>query len=173
MDRRKFLASMSIALGTALSSNAIAAIDFGIGFNRQYTPQLDKKLLSNIYIISDIILPETDTPSATQASAHLYVDYYLHHFMPKLQKDEFIDGLITLLPKDFALLEHGEQESVTQRLDDALKTKSESAVYKKLKQLIVIGYYTSEVGATQALNFDPVPGPYKEMKLKDVGKVWF
>ena len=30
-----------------------------------------------------------------------------------------------------------------------------------LKNLVVTGYFTSEVGAKQALIFDPVPGPYK------------
>ena len=33
--------------------------------------------------------------------------------------------------------------------------------FKALKQFICFGYYTSEVGATQELRYDPVPGGFK------------
>ena len=59
-----------------------------------------------------------------------------------------------------------------QTLDDQLHSDNENKTYKKLKELIVIGYYTSEIGGTQELKYDPVPGPYKEMKLNEVGGVW-
>ena len=35
-----------------------------------------------------------------------------------------------------------------------------SGFFSQIKSLTVLAYYTSEVGATQALIYDPVPGVY-------------
>ena len=46
--------------------------------------------------------------------------------------------------------------------------------FKFLKQLIVFGYYTSEVGATRELGFDPYPGGFRgSVPYASVGKAWF
>ena len=42
-----------------------------------------------------------------------------------------------------------------------------------LKEAVVFGYYTSQIGASQELGYSPVPGPYREVPFSDVGKVWY
>jgi hypothetical protein len=42
-----------------------------------------------------------------------------------------------------------------------------------VKELTLLGFFTSEPGATQVLQYDPVPGAYKGcVSLKEVGKAW-
>jgi hypothetical protein len=37
----------------------------------------------------------------------------------------------------------------------------------------MLGYFTSEVGATQVLRYDPVPGAYHGcIPFEEVGKTW-
>jgi hypothetical protein len=42
-----------------------------------------------------------------------------------------------------------------------------------LKELTTLGYFTSQPGATQALKYAAVPGPYKgDIPFSEVGKAW-
>lgn len=42
-----------------------------------------------------------------------------------------------------------------------------------LKDLVTVGYFTSEPGATKAVRYDPVPGAYRGcVPLKEIGRAW-
>jgi hypothetical protein len=48
-----------------------------------------------------------------------------------------------------------------------------SPFFFKLKQLTVLGYYTSEVGGTKELSYNPVPGSYEgDYDFDKVGHQW-
>ena len=48
-----------------------------------------------------------------------------------------------------------------------------SPFFFKLKLLTVLGYYTSEVGATSELAFNPAPGRYDgDVDFAKLGKQW-
>ncbi|WP_158638088.1 gluconate 2-dehydrogenase subunit 3 family protein [Shewanella donghaensis] len=177
MDRRQFLINLSVLIGTSVTSLNTAAIEAALTFDSKTIQPMFKVLQRNtIKAIADIIIPQTDTPSASAANVHLYVDHYVHQFMEAPLRQRFIQQLDLLCNDSPSFLQHSANEklALVQNLDDHMYAANEQSLfYKQLKQLIVIGYYTSEVGATQALNFDPIPGPYQEMKLKDVGRVWF
>jgi gluconate 2-dehydrogenase gamma chain len=43
----------------------------------------------------------------------------------------------------------------------------------ELKELTLLGFFTSEPGATKVLQYNQVPGPYKGcVPLAEVGKTW-
>lgn len=175
MQRRQFLINASVMLGCSIASLDVKAIEAALSFTKTASGKLAKDHIKVIETIADIIIPETDTPCASQAGVVNYIDFYLHEFFDDKKRVQFLIGLENLhqpLSK-FLTLTSAEQLEVVQLLDDQLYSKKENLTYKKLKELVVIGYYTSEVGATQALKYDPVPGPYKEMKLSEVGGVWF
>ena len=45
--------------------------------------------------------------------------------------------------------------------------------YLKLKELTVIGYYTSQAAATTELDYQPVPGHYDgDARFDEVGRQW-
>lgn len=177
MNRRKFLTSLSVMLGCSISSLDVLAINSALAFTGtgKVNQRLTEQQFIMISIIADIIIPKSDTPSASEAGVTQYIDFYLHEFLAQTKRTEFLQGLASLHVSisSFLSLTNSDKVAVIQSLDDNLHTPQENANYKSLKQLIVIGYYTSEIGATQALKFDPIPGPYKEMKLKEVGGVWF
>jgi hypothetical protein len=42
-----------------------------------------------------------------------------------------------------------------------------------LKDLVTVGYFTSELGATKAVRYDPVPGAYRGcVPLSQIGRAW-
>jgi hypothetical protein len=57
---------------------------------------------------------------------------------------------------------------VREQIDPAARA---SAV--ELKELTLLGFFTSEPGATEVLQYNQVPGPYKGcVPLTEVGKQW-
>jgi hypothetical protein len=43
----------------------------------------------------------------------------------------------------------------------------------EVKELVITGFFTSEPGATQVLQYNQVPGPFKGcVPLSEVGKTW-
>ena len=51
--------------------------------------------------------------------------------------------------------------------------EGEEKPYSILRGLVCQGYFTSEIGATQALSYLPVPGEWVPcIELSDVGKAW-
>ena len=47
------------------------------------------------------------------------------------------------------------------------------AFFPVLKDLVTVGYFTSELGATKAVRYDPVPGAYKGcVPLSQIGRAW-
>ncbi|WP_406827499.1 gluconate 2-dehydrogenase subunit 3 family protein [Microbulbifer sp. ARAS458-1] len=175
MDRRRFLRNISIVLGCGALANDVAALDAALDFSGKPSGFLGPDELEFVSQISDIVIPLSDTPSASQAGVPEYIDFYLGEFMEFKARNLFVDGLRGLCDqsiKEFLALSDERKTEKIQSLDDRLGSSGQDATYKQLKELIVIGYYTSQVGATQALRYDPVPGPYKEIKLAEVGRAW-
>ena len=175
MKRRQFLIHLSTMLGCSIAALDVKAIETALSFSNNLPKRLTDSQTKVITTVADIIIPETDTPSASQIGVQGYIDFYLHEFFDAKKRAQFLLGLEKLFHPvtDFLTSSATEQINLIQRLDDQLHTKEQNFAYKKLKELVVIGYYTSEIGATKALKYDPVPGPYKEMKLSEVGGVWF
>lgn len=174
MDRRSLLINISIALGCAVTPFYAKAVESALTYkNRQ--PKLTASMVMALQVIADIILPKTDTPSASDAGVHLYIDYFLHDFYSKKQRHEFIQALESEIESadQFLAKTHIAQTQLIQDMDDRLGSENEASIYRELRNLIIIAYFSSEVGAKQALSYDPVPGGYKEIKLKDVGRAWY
>lgn len=175
MDRRKFLVNIALVLGCSPLSINLKAVESGMAFNPIGEKGFSGEISDLIRCIADIIIPETETPSASQAGVPEYIHHYFTNYMTEDDRELFISGVVVLAGgsvAEYLGLDGARQIEVVQALDDKIGTDAVNATYKKLKELIVIGYYTSKIGATQTLRYDPVPGPYKEIKLAEVGRAW-
>ncbi|WP_105101541.1 gluconate 2-dehydrogenase subunit 3 family protein [Microbulbifer pacificus] len=175
MKRRHFLINISAVLGYGALVNDVAALDAALAISGKPSGFLGPDELEFVSQVSDIIIPQSDTPSASQAGVPEYIDFYLSEYLESKARSLFVDGLRGLCAQsinEFLALSDERKTEKIKSLDDRLGTSEENTAYKQLKELTVIGYYTSQVGATQALRYDPVPGPYKEIKLAEVGRAW-
>lgn len=174
LDRRGFLKSLSALLGTAAATNVLAgdklarALAYhgdGAGKQTKLFNPVQKKTL---FAICDAVLPKTDTPSATEVDCHGFAEHQLLHCYQKSEQQScqsILNDIETYAraqhKSSYATLATEEQQEVLRRAE-GLKGFSEQqkSQFTLLKSLIVFGYFTSEVGATVALNYLAVPGGF-------------
>lgn len=161
VNRRDALKSMVLMMGgTMVGSTAILTgcapenqIE-GLNFSPSDIAFLDE--------VGDTIIPETDTPGAKAAGIGSFIVMMVKDTYDAEQQKAFVDGLNSMR-KTFKS-ESGssfEEATVDQRTDYLNKMKEENVpVIGMLRDLTVLGYFTSEIGATQALSYVEVPGRY-------------
>jgi len=178
VTRREFIAGLAGMLGSVLiTSNLVNAVEVGLTFQPSNSPDIfSENQLNVIALISEIIIPTTDTPGAIAADVHWYIAHIAGNWMNKTDSSQLIAGIEKIdadaknkYGNGFIALNSKVQVAIVQALDNNLK---QEPTYKMLKTYTVIGYYTSKIGMTVELNYDPIPGPYKEIPFHDVGKAW-
>jgi len=64
------------------------------------------------------------------------------------------------------------RDSVTKKIKE-VKGKYDRPFILTMKELTVVGFFTSEPGCKQVLQYEPVPGAYHGcIPLAEVGKTW-
>jgi hypothetical protein len=194
MKRRQLLKNASVLLGTALSPSVVRAIISGVdGHNVIRTPRLDDHQRAMCRTLSEIIIPATDTPGAIEAGVPHFIELMVSDWYTETERGIFISGLHQLdeycqhqFSTPFLNCLHDEQEKALTHMEiEAGKYHGPEAVapilpmidenqpfFTKLKELTVLGYYMSEVGATQELKFLPMPMEYHDIDFSDVGRQW-
>jgi hypothetical protein len=116
--------------------------------------------------LADLVIPATDTPGASAAGAAAFVllalDRRVSDLVPAMY-ERLRAALNAAARGDFFSLPRAQQGTVLVAVDRAAHTgeaQSGSAehAWKRIKAAILVGYYTSEIGASQELVYDPVPG---------------
>jgi hypothetical protein len=127
--------------------------------------------------IIDRILPRTDTPGALEVGVLSFVDLMYGEYMTSPERQRFTFGLdgidaasLAAYQRGFGRLENRRQDIVLQAVADATND-DEDSFFRQIKELTIVGYFTSEPVATGILRHDPVPGPYQGcVPLSEVGK---
>ena len=169
MNRRDALKSVVLMMGgTMVGATAIltgCAPEHQIeGLN--FTPE-DIAFLDEI---GESIIPATDTPGAKAAGIGAFMVMMVKDTYDATQQKVFVDGL-NALRKDFKKATGKEFMEATldersAHLTEMYKTyraseSNDPAMINMVKDLTVLGYFTSEIGATQALRFVEVPGKFE------------
>lgn len=126
--------------------------------------------------LAETILPATDTPGAKATGVPAFIGYMVKTGLDVKSQNNFIDGLRDLagfcqskFGKPFEQCSPPERAQVLTHFEDAVrplhplvgKVKIRLAgkpFFTSLRDLTIIGYCTSEAGATQGLAYDYVPG---------------
>ena len=91
MERRSALKNMGMAFGYAVATPTLFSLLQSCKSKPAYaewTPSfLDKEHGYAMAQTLDVILPKTDTPSATEMNVHVFIDAYLDEVMPLEQRD--------------------------------------------------------------------------------------
>jgi hypothetical protein len=125
--------------------------------------------------IADTILPETSTPGAKAARTGAFMALMVTDVYTAENQSIFRDGMrrideacVSAHAKSFMAATPAERLMVLQALDreqkaamDARKDADEPRHYFRLmKELALLGYFTSEIGCTKALRYVESPGRY-------------
>jgi hypothetical protein len=134
--------------------------------------------------VGETILPATSTPGAKAADVGSFMAVMVRDCYTPADQDTFVKGLGKIdeasnkkFSKKFMDLDAGQRTALLTDLDKEQKEYSGSKInkllghnhyFRMMKELTLLGYFTSEVGCTKALRYVPVPGrfdgciPYKK-----------
>ncbi len=175
MDRRTTIKGLIVFISVGVSSfsfykwiaiNSIADVS-----------QLHQKkaLLSEL---AEVIIPRTDTPGAKDAKVEDFIVEMIKCCTEPRTQHNFLSGLADLEEYVFKNYNHGFMACSKKEKITILKYYEAKSAYKlkiidkvnnkvfgmpffiKLKQLTVEGYCTSQIGATQGLAYDYIPGTF-------------
>jgi hypothetical protein len=177
IGRREALRRAALLLGGALSAPAIAGVLAGCDSRSVSGRALTSEQLELMATIAEHIIPETDTPGARATDAHIFIDKMLAEHYPAAERDRVLDGLARLRASDgrlFIRCSVEEQRAMLAGVDEeAFADRSQPHWFRTIKELTVLGYYTSEIGATQELKHVAVPGRFDAcVPFEQIGRTW-
>jgi hypothetical protein len=192
MDRREALKRTAWIMGGVVSAPAIMGVLKGCAAK----PTIDWKpvFLSEdqgilVSQVAEIIIPKTDTPGAKDTGVPGFIDLMLKDVYSKEDQDHFLAGLKAFDEEaskeygdPFIELDEEKQAAFVKKLHDAAveaekatKPAPKRPFVLMTKELTMLGFFTSEAGATQVLQYVAVPGSYKGcVPLAEAGngKTW-
>jgi hypothetical protein len=185
MNRRDALERVALLVGGVVSAPTLLAFLEGCTPGNQSGAAafsgFTKDQLSLVAEIAETILPATDTPGAKDAKVAEFIELMLKDCYYPKDQNSFASGLEEISKKGFAKASADERvKLLTEAEDYAYQFREETSQKRKLandsqqpfeepgvpffslmKELTLLGYFTSEVGATSALDYVPVPGRYE------------
>lgn len=182
LDRRDALAGMVAMFGAALfapiaraAAAQVTPISDGPPSAAVFTAQ-QRALMT---ALSERVMPITDTPGAIAAGVPDFIEKVLADWALPEDRRPILAGLDAVearsqadykLAADKATPEQ-QDALLTLAMDDKLPGGAE--FFDKFRQLVLTGYFTSEIGITQEREYLPVPGRYDgAFPVSQVSKVY-
>lgn len=168
MERRDWIKTALAGTGAAAAAPVVTHIAPAAEADAPWEPLLfDSHQNETVIVLTELVIPETDTPGAKAAKVNEYIDLMLHDVAPD-KGHGFITGLgwldghsIALHGAPFLSLEEDDQIAILESLDesDQPDLRPGAEFFKRLKRLTVEGYYTSRIGIAE-LNKHGVPSTF-------------
>lgn len=190
MDRREALRHVALFMGGTI----IGTQAFLIGCQSKSEEERNNKNslfkkddLALMDEIGETIIPTTDTPGAKATEIGSFMIIMVEDCYDEKNKEAFRQGLNKIHENFHQEFGHSFVEGSTEeRIGFLHKLEKEMEAYNRtkkeedpahyfgmLKELTLLGYFTSEIGSTQALEYIQVPGYYKGCTPYDPnGKAW-
>lgn len=192
MQRRDAIKTIVALLGSSLSPSLLGALES----TEQMIPKgrFSPEQRLQVAMMSERIIPATDTPGAIAAGVPEFIERIVFQWYTDSERNIFLNGLDLSnqlsqqqLGNLFVDLPPPQQDVVLAQMElqggakplfsgfDMMPNLEEdrSAFFPKLKELVVVGYYTSEIGATEELRYEVMPMEYKgDIPLAEVGRSW-
>jgi Gluconate 2-dehydrogenase subunit 3 len=115
--------------------------------------------------VCNIILPRTSTPGAADIQLAWFIELTVKNCLPAEDQSKIKKGLQQLQHYNgasFSSLTAAEKINAIKETDHAaFKDDTGKAWFRIIKKLALIGYFTSQEGVTNALNYVKVPGNYQ------------
>lgn len=125
--------------------------------------------------VAETIIPTTDSPGAKAAQVGTFMTVMVNDCYDENSQKAFHEGMKKLndasdkkFKTSFMKASPQQRHELLVELDkeqrEFQKTKDKDApshYFRMMKELTLLGYFTSEVGATKALRYIPVPGRYE------------
>ncbi len=196
LDRRELLKRAAYLLGGAISTPAMLGILQGCSAKKaeaSWSPTFFTPAQAALVTeVAEILIPRTDTPGAIDVGVPAFIDTMLKDTYPKKDQDRYLSGLasfesqavkahgksfVDLRPEQRTALVREAHDAAVEaaRADTSENRRDHRPFILMTKELAMLGFFTSEPGATQVLQYIAVPGPYRGcIPLSEAGngKTW-
>ncbi len=195
MKRRDATKNTALLIGLTVSGSTIASLFQSCQQERrlEWKPVFfsDKEAL-NLSALTDVILPKTDTPSATELKVDIFVDLMMAETLTSSDQEHvrkgyqrFVELTNEMYGKAFHELTENEKQEVVKTLaketnkfvmsvwGSPIGEQAPLDFFRRVKQFTLIGYFTSEHIGKNVLAYDPIPGEQRGcMPFEEIGKSW-
>ncbi len=184
MHRREMLRLLSAtAIGPIVSPDLFAMLRQAQPSSDYRLQSLNEPQNETVVAMIDVMIPATDTPGAKAARVNEFIDVILTSWATPAERDRFLTGLAavdtlsrTLYSKSFVEASAEQQTALLRAMDDAVDwahdpdsnddfdgaidydARLRGEFFRVFKKLTLHGYYTSEIGFTQELKNEIIPG---------------
>ena len=182
-----------VALGTPSLRTLAGEVPTAVP-SREIFSAIEAQMISTL---AEMIIPETDTPGAIAAGVPGFLQMMVADWYTDTEREIFFDGLAALdsysmasFGKNFLLVSDAQRIAALQAAEAqaadyqspmgggvyaamAKFVDKQSPFFTKIKELTVIGYYSSEVGATEEMAYNPMPMRYQgDYDFSEIGRHW-
>ncbi len=195
MNRRDVIKSSALFLGYAVSTTALSNLfiscksEVQLNWKPVFLSNSQAQLLSEM---TERILPRTKTPGAKDLNIDRFIDKMLKDLLTSAEQKDFVAGLNAFESacksangKSFVECSTEQQNAFLVKMDkEAAKFNPsvwgidlgkplEIPFFRRVKELTLLGFYTSQDIGEKVLSFDPIPGAYVAcMPLAEIGNAW-
>lgn len=158
MDRRIALKNMGLALGYTVAIPSLISIvqscknETVLEWTPAFFTQEEGAVLTHLV---DIIIPKTDTPSASEVKADIFIDRFANEVMEKQQQDFFKMSMRNFIKK--ALADSGEENAANltpEDLEPILAASLKNSKEDQIKMFETINEYQQAVAEGKAETLD-------------------
>lgn len=174
MNRRDAIQQVALLLGSMISAPTMAGV-LGQKTNLGESVPVSAEQEALLAEVADVIIPTTSTPGAKAAGVEKFIVRVMRDCYPKDDQEKFYSGLTKINSDSKSKFGKGFGElSSPQKIEMVkLSTVNDKPFFLRMKELTVTGYFTSEIGAKQALEYLPIPGRFEGcVPLKPGQKAW-
>lgn len=169
MERRTSIKKITSFLGIAASFPALAGMLEGCSEKKEpeWAPLiLTEQQKTIISVLSDCIIPPTDTSGAVDAGVPGFIEILLKEvFRVQIARkllfdlESFNKDCKSMAGNVFVDCSSKQQEEWLLKVSDA--SHDHNALFGKIKELVVGAYFTSEKGMKQNLDYVPIPQKFE------------
>jgi len=169
IDRRDALAGMAAMFGAALFApiaRAVAAQAAAIGDGPPSVTVFSAQQRALMTVLSERIMPTTDTPGAIAAGVPAYIEKLLADWAAPEDRKPILDGLDAIEARCRNENKVSADRATADQQDKLLTLAMQNQLpggadfFEYFRQLVLTGYFTSEVGIMHEREYLPVPGRY-------------
>ena len=188
MNRREALNRVALLLGGTIVGGTVflegcktADKKMAVGL------PLTKEQIAFLDEVAETIIPKTDTPGAKDAQVGQFMQTMVTDCYDEKDQKIFLEGITKIdeasdkkFQKDFLTITPDQRKELLTAIDkeakDYVKTKKKedpNHYFSLMKQLTLLGFFSSEPGATKALRYIAIPGKYEGcIPYKKGDKAW-
>lgn len=171
IDRRDAMAGIVAMFGAGLfapiarAAGQVAAPDL-INDGPPSAPVFTAEQRALVTALSERVMPTTDTPGAIAAGVPAFIEKLLADWALPDDKKPILAGLDAIEARAQADYRMAAAKATPEQQDALLTLAMEDKLpggkdfFEKFRQLVIAGYFTSEIGITQEREYLPVPGQY-------------